>query len=113
MPNVEDFISSNIPGSVLKDKQHVTLYYQIIGGKQETSRLTIGYIFNLFELNKVELNLETYLLCQTSLEQVFLFFATKQNRTKYGEEIQQDNEIIDRGLETDANGDIEMMDLMV
>ncbi len=80
---VEVFISSNIPGAVLKERQNETLYYQIINKQSDNSgsptpRLTIGYIFNLFELNKIDLNLETYSLCQTSLEQIFLLFASKQ-----------------------------------
>lgn len=39
---------------------------------------SIAKIFSLIESNKVELNIETYSLSQTSLEQVFLSFARKQ-----------------------------------
>jgi hypothetical protein len=40
--------------------------------------MTIGDIFNLFEVNKNNLRLETYSLSQTTLEQVFLSFVKKQ-----------------------------------
>ena len=39
---------------------------------------SIAKIFSLIESNKQELNIETYSLSQTSLEQVFLSFARKQ-----------------------------------
>lgn len=89
--SVETFIESNIPGAVLKERQQETLYYQIINPKKNDlnkgSGLSIGYIFNLFELNKVDINLETYSLCQTSLEQVFLFFASKQRKSDTDEDL--------------------------
>jgi len=80
---VETFVSSQVAGSMLKDRHQETLYYQIVS-EGETG-LSIGYLFNLFELNREELRLETYSLCQTSLEQVFLFFAAKQVREVKGE----------------------------
>ncbi len=80
---VETFVSSQVAGSLLKDRHQETLYYQIVS--EGEAGLSIGYLFNLFELNREELRLETYSLCQTSLEQVFLFFAAKQVREVEGE----------------------------
>lgn len=40
--------------------------------------MSIGNIFNLFETSKDILNLETYSLSQTTLEQVFMTFAKNQ-----------------------------------
>ena len=109
--NVQVFIESNLPDACLKECQQETLFYQISSseenaedGKVRRTGLSIGYIFNLFELNKVELNLETYSLCQTSLEQVFLLFARKQrNQEKETEKLA---EIFLR--EDDRNDEIEM-----
>lgn len=41
--------------------------------------MSIGHIFRLFEQTKEYLDLETYSLSQTTLEQVFLFFAKNQS----------------------------------
>ena len=39
---------------------------------------TIAELFTLIETNKLLLNIETYSLSQTTLEQVFLLFAREQ-----------------------------------
>lgn len=81
---VENFISTRIPNSVLKDKQLTTLHYQILFDESSSNtrkqELSIAEIFNLIESNKDSLNLETYSLSQTTLEQIFLTFA---NNSKY------------------------------
>ncbi len=46
--------------------------------ENQQNSLSIAQIFNLIETNKDHLNLETYSLSQTSLEQVFLNFARRQ-----------------------------------
>nr|QUF59432.1 ATP-binding cassette transporter Abca3-like4 [Brachionus angularis] len=74
--NVENFITENIPNAVLKDRQSQTLFYQIIF-ENDTS-FNLANIFSLIENNKETLNLETYSISQTTLEQVFLSFAKKQ-----------------------------------
>ncbi len=44
--------------------------------------MTIGYLFYVLEQSKGYLNLETYSLSQTTLEQVFMYFANKQTVTE-------------------------------
>nr|UOU03317.1 ATP-binding cassette subfamily A3-like 4 [Brachionus rubens] len=74
---METFVQENIPNAVLKDRQQQTLFYQIIIENEES--FSIARIFDLIESNKHILNLETYSVSQTSLEQVFLSFAKKQS----------------------------------
>lgn len=97
--NVKNFIEANINGTKLKDIQEETLFYHIECSSSVNDQVTlsIGYIFNLFELNKVDLGIETYSLCQTSLEQVFLFFAKNGPGSDYsnqGADIQMANDDI-------------------
>ena len=77
---VEQFVLQNIRFSKLKDKQQETLFYQIefdqIENRNEIQ--TIAELFSLIESNKERLNIETYSLSQTTLEQVFLSFAKEQ-----------------------------------
>lgn len=59
------------------------MFYQIIYDNYDeinnnNNILSIAQIFNLIETNKDNLNIETYSLSQTTLEQVFLSFARKQ-----------------------------------
>ena len=67
-----------------KDVQQHTLFYQIEVNDSNTANArpnqlnSIAKIFNIIENNKERLNLETYSLSQTSLEQVFIQFARKQ-----------------------------------
>ncbi len=70
---VEEFMSYYVPESELKDRQQNTLFYQIQVNR--TKSKSISFIFSLIEENKQLLDLETYSLTQTSLEQVFLSFA--------------------------------------
>ena len=65
------------------------MFYQIESDSQiendntDIKIQTIAQLFELIEGNKDNLNLETYSLSQTSLEQVFLSFAKDQkNETK-------------------------------
>ena len=73
--NCMKFIGENLPHAVLKDKQQQTLFYQIFLNENQNS---IAEIFSLIETNKETLQLETYLLSQTTLEQIFISFAKKQ-----------------------------------
>jgi len=50
----------------------------MLSNENQENTLNIAQIFNLIETNKDHLNLETYSLSQTSLEQVFLNFARRQ-----------------------------------
>ncbi|XP_078532688.1 phospholipid-transporting ATPase ABCA1-like isoform X3 [Lissotriton helveticus] len=71
---VEAFIESSFPGSVLKEKHHNTLQYQLPSGLTSLSA-----IFSAFTENKAQLNIEDYSVSQTTLDQVFVNFAKLQN----------------------------------
>ena len=83
---VEEFMRLNVPNSLLKDKQQQTLFYQIKTKSNNNSadsiNISLSKLFTLIETNKSLLNLETYSLTQTSLEQVFLAFARKQQKDR-------------------------------
>jgi len=78
--NVEiimDFVKKNIKCSILKDKQQDTLFYQIVN-EDSAEKQSIAQLFALVEKNKDVLQLETYSLSQTTLEEIFLLFARAQ-----------------------------------
>lgn len=54
------------------------MFYQIELNQNRQSDMNIASMFDLFEQNKDQLNLETYSLSQTTLEQIFLTFANKR-----------------------------------
>ena len=67
------------PYLLTKKTQQETLFYQIGAEEDQAQRLqNISELFTLIESNKEALNLETYSLSQTTLEQVFLSFARQQ-----------------------------------
>ena len=79
-----------------EDKQQETLFYQIYSEDSNVKVQTISELFSLLEANKEQLNLETYSLSQTTLEQVFLSFAKEQsdeNRSKFEREATKLNRI--------------------
>ena len=61
-------------------------FYQIKTKSNNNSadsiNISLSKLFTLIETNKSLLNLETYSLTQTSLEQVFLAFARKQQKDR-------------------------------
>ena len=63
---------------IVLDKQQETLFYQIETDQAAESLQSIAELFTLIEFHKESLNLETYSLSQTTLEQVFLTFAKDQ-----------------------------------
>jgi len=76
MPNiqaVQTFVEEKFPGSILKDKHQNLVQYQV--PKEEVSWANL---FRTLEENKKELQIEDYLVSQTSLEQVFIYFARAQ-----------------------------------
>jgi hypothetical protein len=83
--NVEKFINENIQNAELKDKQQQTLFYQIfnLNENSDNNQMTIAKIFELIETNKDKLNIETYSLSQTTLDQIFLSFASKQHSLEH------------------------------
>ena len=69
MQNVQSFLSSQKQhGIETKETTHSTGVFQI-------ERSTPAELFQLLEENKQRLNIETYTISQTTLEQIFLSFG--------------------------------------
>ena len=72
---IEKFIKTKFQNSYLEDRQYETLFFIIRSDfkfKQSLSKM-----FSLVEANKTMLNIESYFISQTTLEQVFMSFANK------------------------------------
>lgn len=65
-----------IDSNFYTERQQQTVFFQI--DINQSSDMSIAKIFSLIENNKARLNIETYLLSQTTLEQIFLSLARKQ-----------------------------------
>ncbi|XP_054656668.1 phospholipid-transporting ATPase ABCA1-like isoform X9 [Dunckerocampus dactyliophorus] len=89
---VEDFVSHAFPGSVLKEKHHNTLQYQLA-----YSQGALAHIFNQLSRQQEKLCLEDYSVSQTTLDQVFVNFA----RSQHGEE---DSQGYDNTVDTSDEG---------
>ncbi|CAN0136022.1 unnamed protein product [Lampetra fluviatilis] len=74
LPPVEEFIDSAFPGSLLKERHHNMLQYQL-----PSAESSLAKIFNLLALRKEELNVEDYSVSQTTLDEVFVSFAKHQH----------------------------------
>ena len=70
---VKDRIQQSIPSAVLKDSHQGLLHFHITDPSVQWS-----YMFAVMERAKKELNLEDYLVSDTTLEQIFLAFAKTQ-----------------------------------
>uniref|UniRef100_A0A8D3AFJ7 P-type phospholipid transporter n=1 Tax=Scophthalmus maximus TaxID=52904 RepID=A0A8D3AFJ7_SCOMX len=70
---VEDFVQQTFPGSVLKEKHHNTLQYQL-----PYTQGALAAIFSQFTSHQQSLALEDYSVSQTTLDQVFVNFARHQ-----------------------------------
>lgn len=62
---VEDFVQQNFPGSVLKEKHHNTLQYQL-----PYKQGALANIFSVFTSHQQRLEVEDYTVSQTTLDQV-------------------------------------------
>lgn len=62
---VEDFVQETFPGSVLKEKHHNTLQYQL-----PSTRGALANIFYQFTTHQERLAIEDYSVSQTTLDQV-------------------------------------------
>ncbi|RNA03981.1 ATP-binding cassette sub-family A member 3-like [Brachionus plicatilis] len=72
---LEKFIKAKFQNVHLEDRQYETLFFIIKSDfkfKQNLSKM-----FSLIEANKTMLNIESYFISQTTLEQVFMSFANK------------------------------------
>lgn len=83
LPPVEEFIDSAFPGSLLKERHHNMLQYQL-----PSAESSLAKIFNLLALRKDELNVEDYSVSQTTLDQVFINFAKHQSDEDHNSIIQ-------------------------
>uniref|UniRef100_A0A667Y439 P-type phospholipid transporter n=1 Tax=Myripristis murdjan TaxID=586833 RepID=A0A667Y439_9TELE len=71
---VEDFVQQSFPGSVLKEKHHNTLQYQL-----PCTEGALANIFSQFTTHQQRLSVEDYSVSQTTLDQVFVNFARHQH----------------------------------
>ncbi|XP_037549875.1 phospholipid-transporting ATPase ABCA1-like [Nematolebias whitei] len=71
---VEDFVQQTFPGSVLKESHHNTLQYQLPHAPG-----ALANIFGHFTSHQQRLGLEDYSVSQTTLDQVFVNFASHQH----------------------------------
>uniref|UniRef100_A0A8C8CT99 P-type phospholipid transporter n=1 Tax=Oncorhynchus tshawytscha TaxID=74940 RepID=A0A8C8CT99_ONCTS len=70
---VEEFVHESFPGSILKEKHHNTLQYQL-----PHSEGALASIFSHFTTHQQRLGVEDYSVSQTTLDQVFVNFARYQ-----------------------------------
>lgn len=85
---VEDFVQQNFPDSVLKEKHHNTLQYQL-----PYAPGALAHIFSQFNIHQKRLRVEDYSVSQTTLDQVFVNFAKHQHG-------QNDSEAYDNPVDT-------------
>ena len=76
---VEEFIKTNYPGYVLRERQDGKVRYEV-----PSENVRISSIFASIEDNKARLRLSDYGVSQTSLEQVFNMHAAEAERLKQG-----------------------------
>lgn len=62
---VEDFVQETFPGSILKEKHHNTLQYQL-----PSTRGALAFIFHQLTKHQRQLAIEDYSVSQTTLDQV-------------------------------------------
>ncbi|XP_042367934.1 phospholipid-transporting ATPase ABCA1-like [Plectropomus leopardus] len=74
LKSVEDFVQQSFPGSVLKEKHHNTLQYQL-----PCTQGALANIFGQFTSQQHRLGVEDYSVSQTTLDQVFVNFAKHQH----------------------------------
>ncbi|MCJ8749017.1 hypothetical protein PDJAM_G00171320 [Pangasius djambal] len=79
LSTVEEFVTQTFPDSVLKEKHHNTLQYQM---PQKEGALS--HIFSQFSRNQHTLGVEDYSVSQTTLDQVFVNFAQQQHDAEDG-----------------------------
>ncbi|XP_047672257.1 phospholipid-transporting ATPase ABCA1 isoform X1 [Tachysurus fulvidraco] len=79
LSTVEEFVHEAFPGSVLKEKHHNTLQYQM-----PHSEGALSHIFSQFSKSQHSLGVEDYSVSQTTLDQVFVNFARQQHNAEDG-----------------------------
>ncbi|KAH9498375.1 ATP-binding cassette sub- A member 3 [Bulinus truncatus] len=74
LTSLRDFMATTFPDSKLTDIHDNMVNYHII-----STKFTWAQVFGIMERAKERLNMEDYLVSQTSLEQVFIYFARMQD----------------------------------
>uniref|UniRef100_A0A3Q3WL83 ABC transporter domain-containing protein n=1 Tax=Mola mola TaxID=94237 RepID=A0A3Q3WL83_MOLML len=85
---VEDFVQQTFQGSVLKEKHHNTLQYQL-----PCTQGALANIFSQFTSHQERLGIEDYSVSQTTLDQVFVNFARHQH-------LEEDSQAYDNPVDT-------------
>eukprot|EP01135_Chromosphaera_perkinsii_P003153 Nk52_evm42s236 gene=Nk52_evmTU42s236 len=70
---IEERMNSSFAGCWLRESHSVIMHFQI-----EDPNLLLSSLFKQMELLKAEFEFEDYSVCQTSLDQIFINFASKQ-----------------------------------
>ena len=78
------FMDGQFPGSVMREKQGMRLRYEVPHSSPEGIPLKLSAMFGAFQMNKDNYNVQEYSLSQTSLEQIFNGFASKQEEETGG-----------------------------
>jgi len=76
---LETYILSNFPGSLCLEKRAINCKWRI-----SESDKSLAQVFEIFESNKVELSIAEYSVCQTTLEQIFVRFASREDTARVG-----------------------------
>jgi ABC-type multidrug transport system ATPase subunit len=83
MESILRFIMDNYPDAVLRERQGTKVRFEIPSKDTNTGAARkLSEMFGLIEDNKGRLHVEDYSVCQTSLEQIFNFFAGQQEEEK-------------------------------
>ena len=73
MKQLMHFIEESFPGCIMKDLHQGLVHYQVKSGK-----VTWANLFGTMERAKEQYHIEDYSASQTTLEQVFIYFARAQ-----------------------------------
>jgi ABC-type multidrug transport system ATPase subunit len=93
------FIMDNYPDAVLRERQGTKVRFEIPSTDTNTGAARkLSEMFGLIEDNKGRLHVEDYSVCQTSLEQIFNFFAGQQEEEK-GPAGEREKEMLQMGCD--------------
>jgi len=70
---IQDFVSKAFTGSILRERQNGKARFEF-----PPQSMPLGNMFGILESNREQLQIEEYSLSQTTLEQIFNFFASQQ-----------------------------------
>jgi len=79
--NLQAFFEESYSTAILRERQETKVRYEVA-----SDGLKISSIFEAIEANKESLQLADYGVSQTSLEQIFNFFAAEAEERKQGQD---------------------------